>query len=147
MSTTFRILLVDDDPDLVDILRRASQERFPEASYVQVYSASDALDYFSKLDGDGPQLLLLDINLGNSMTGFDLLKSLREHPITQVLPVVILTVSQLRSDVQNSYKDGASSFIRKPETFEDWKQYAEQLRIYWVKTVTLPPIIYKKESW
>ncbi|MBD2703315.1 response regulator [Spirosoma sp. BT702] len=145
MAATFRILLVDDDPHLIDILRIASTESFPEAYYVQVHSYSEALNYFSQLDGHGPQLLLLDLNLG-SMTGFELLKELRAHPTIYMLPIVVLTVSQLDVDVKKSYKDGASSFIRKPETLADWKKYVEQLRLYWLDTVTLPPIVYRKAA-
>jgi len=67
----FLILLIDDDPDLLDILTRAAQKGFVEARFVQIHSTREATAYFSQLDGYGPRLVLLDMDLQEDHTGLD----------------------------------------------------------------------------
>ncbi|QHV98688.1 response regulator [Spirosoma endbachense] len=146
MRPPFLILLVDDDALLVDILHRASRETFPEASFIQVYSNSEAITYINQLDGYGPKLVLLDIDLGSSINGFDFLAFLQAHAEGHFLPVVMLTAIQLPSSIVAAYSTGASSFTVKPFSFIDWKTYLGILRQYWFLAATIPPIrFYKRE--
>lgn len=126
----FLILLVDDDPDLLDILTRAAQKVFVEARFVQVHSTKEATVYFSQLNGYGPRLVLLDLDLREDQTGLDLVAFLRSDSQASMLPVVILTVSDLRSDVVEAYDIGVSSFTTKPGSYEGWIQYLDSLRTY-----------------
>ncbi|SFF21725.1 response regulator [Spirosoma endophyticum] len=144
MQPKFLILLVDDDPLLVDILTRAAQGSFPEAFFIQVFSSSEAITYIQALDGRGPKLVLLDIDLGAKLNGFDFLAFLRTHDQARFLPVVMLTVDDLPSTIGSAYLMGASSFTVKPASFEGWKTYFATLRLYWFSTVTIPPIRFQK---
>ena len=145
MKKQFPILLVDDDPLLLDILNRASRSGFPEATFHQVYKPDQAKDYINSLDGAGPKLILLDIDLDDKETGMDFLAFLSDHPQGYALAVVILTVSQLPNDIQTAYTLGANSFTTKPDSFEEWVAYFSALRLYWYETVTLPSIQFYKE--
>ena len=60
--------------------------------------------------------------------------------------MVILTVSDLKSDVLEAYDIGVSSFTRKPSSYEGWIQYLDSLRTYWMNTVTLLPIYFRRQS-
>ncbi|MFD2935227.1 response regulator [Spirosoma flavum] len=144
MRPKFLILVVDDDLLLMEILIRASRSSFPEATFVQAYSSSGALTYINNLDGYGPKIVLLDINLQDMMTGFGLLALLHTHPKARLLPVVMFTISQLLRDIQTAYSFGASSFTVKPFTYEEWKTYLSHLRLYWFQTVTLPKVSFHK---
>jgi CheY-like chemotaxis protein len=135
---SFPILLIDDDPHLVDLFNQASKDNFPQARYTQVYSVQEAKRYLSTCQGPGPKLIFLDINFKDTLTGFDLLAFLRADIQTRNLPVVMLTVSEEAADVQTAYRYGAASFVRKPDTLAEWKTYVGNLRLYWVDTVTLP---------
>ncbi|MVM36209.1 response regulator [Spirosoma sp. HMF4905] len=139
MKPKFLILLVDDNAQLIDLLQRASRENFPEASFIQVCNTTEAIAYIDQLDGDGPKLVLLDIDLGNGKSGFDFLTFLQAHPEGRFVPVVMLTVNQVPSAIVAAYSTGASSFIVKPFSFEKWKQYFVTLRQYWFDTVTIAP--------
>ncbi len=148
MPCVFPILVVDDDPLLVDILIHASAHSFPEACFTQLYNASEAIHYIKELDGYGPKLVLLDIDLADIETGFDFLVLLQAHPEARLLPVVVLSSSQLPADVITTYSMGASSFTSKPFSYPEWKIYLSQLRLYWFDTVTTPRIwFHKEEPW
>ncbi len=148
VSSTFPILVVDDDPLLLEILTRASVHSFPEASFTQLYTAGAAIHYIKELDGYGPKLVLLDIDLADVANGFDFLALLEAHPEARLLPVVVLSSSRLPEDIETTYSHGASSFTNKPFSYQEWKTYLNQLRIYWFDTVTTPRIwFHKEEPW
>jgi CheY-like chemotaxis protein len=144
MQPKFLILLVDDDPLLLDILTRASRNTFPEASFVQVQSNSQAISYIEELDTYGPKLVLLDISLGTDQSGYDFAFYLKVHPQGRFLPVVVLSVDQLPINITSAYISGISSYTVKPYSFEEWKIYFAILRGYWFTTVTIPPIRFQK---
>jgi CheY-like chemotaxis protein len=145
-APVFLILLIDDDPNLIDILTPASHSVFPQAHFVQVHNTLKAKEYLRELDGYGPKLVLLDINLREKVNGLDFLAILRADSQTRTLPVIVLTHSKLTSDVQNVYAYGGSSFTNKPDSFEGWVTYLQNLRSYWVDTVTLPSIRFHKQT-
>ena len=140
MNAKFSILLVDDDPHLLDILCRAASRSFPEAIFSQIHSSTQAQAYLNQLDGYGPKLILLDIDLKQTETGLDFLVFLGAHPEGRLLPVIMLTVSSLGEDKAKAYSLGATSFTLKPFDFDGWVKYLAILRLYWFETVTLPGI-------
>jgi CheY-like chemotaxis protein len=148
MQPPFSILLVDDDPLLLDILDRASRDSFPEASFTQVHSHSEAVNYIHELNQYGPKLILLDIDLGSNQSGLDFAAFLKAHPQGRFLPLVMLSIDQMSANVGLAYLAGASSFTVKPASFGDWKIYFATLRLYWFRTVTIPSIrFHKLEQW
>lgn len=136
----FLILLVDDDPDLGDWLSRVAVRSFPEARFHQVLTTPAAKAYIQELDGFGPRLILLDINLEHTESGFDFLAYLRAHPQAFMVPALILTVSKEKSDLEQAYAAKANAYMVKPDTLDAWTAFLDSLREYWVNTVTLPPI-------
>ncbi|GAB2539331.1 response regulator [Spirosoma aerophilum] len=140
MLTSFLILVVDDDPLLKDILDRAAQNNFPEASFIQVNRFEEAKKYIEELEGKVPKIVLLDVDLHDRVDGLDFLALIRVHPKGRALPVVVLSANDTPQLVERSYTFGASSFTLKPFSFEDWKQYLSRLRMYWFETVTLPDV-------
>ncbi|MBC3789152.1 response regulator [Spirosoma utsteinense] len=141
----FLILLVDDDTELLQIVSSAAEHSFPEASFLQITSASKAEEYINELDGKGPKLILLDINLKADPDGFAFLDFLAAHPVACSIPVVMLTVSELLDDIKHAYLSGANAFTTKPFSYEEWKEYLGNLRTYWFKTITLAPIRFRKD--
>lgn len=146
MSQQFPILLVDDDPLIADVLKRASVSSFPEASFIHVSSFEDAKTYIEELEGRGPKIVLLDIDLQDKVDGLDFLALLRAHPKGRVLPVVMLSANKTPSLVERAYSFGASSFTLKPFSYSDWKTYLNNLKTYWYETVTLLDVRHYKEG-
>ncbi|MVM36606.1 response regulator [Spirosoma sp. HMF3257] len=137
MSNQFPILLVDDDPMIADILTKAAKSNFPEASFIHVTTFEAAKRYIEELEGKGPKIVLLDIDLQDKVDGLDFLALLRAHPKGRILPVVVLSASKTAQLVERAYTFGASSFTVKPFSYADWKVYLSNLKSYWYETVTL----------
>ncbi len=139
------ILLVEDNPDDVDLTTRALKKNKILNEVVVASDGAEALDY---LFGTGiyagrdmsiiPELILLDLKLPK-IGGLAVLKRLRADERTELLPVVILTSSKEEQDVINGYKFGANSYIRKPVDFEQFMEAVKQLGLYWLVINEPPP--------
>jgi CheY-like chemotaxis protein len=146
MSAQFSILLVDDDPAIADILNRTSESIFPQAQFIHVSSFVQAAAYLDGLEGRGPRLILLDINLQTGLSGLEFLTLIRQHPLGHLLPVVILSTTRRQEEIKEAYIRGANAFTVKPFSYGDWKAYVTQLRIYWFETATIPKPWFEKEN-
>lgn len=106
MNTT-RILVVDDEEDLCEILQYNLET---EGYVVEVaYSAEEAL----RKDISSFQLLLLDVMMGE-MSGFRMARQLRENPKTAGIPIIFLTAKDSETDRLTGFNIGADDYISKP---------------------------------
>ncbi|OIN61234.1 hypothetical protein BLX24_00310 [Arsenicibacter rosenii] len=138
-QATFPILLIDDDADVLEIVKRASRKTFPQAAFLGFQNPYDALAYLEKDEEDLPKLVLLDIDLGPGvMDGLSFLPQLRKHPKGSQMPTVILSSLADEERIQRAYETGATSFLEKPMNFGGWKQHMNALRQYWSEVVSLP---------
>ena len=139
------VLLVEDNPDDVELTQRAFRKHHLLNGIVVASDGVEALDY---LFGTGayagrdtralPQFVLLDLNLPK-LNGLEVLRRLRADALTQFLPVVILTTSKEEQDLIESYKLGANSYIRKPVDFNQFSEAVRQLGLYWLVLNEAPP--------
>ena len=104
-----RVLVVDDDPDIVDYL-----QSFLEDEGYEVGSAADSVTALEELDRFGPDVVLLDVLLPGR-SGLDLLVSIRRSPRWGETPLVVVTGNDrvLQDDCQ-SYL-GAHAGVRGPD--------------------------------
>jgi len=131
-----RILLVEDDPNHRWVMRRILDNAFgDEVSVEEVETGERALERATRK----PEidLILLDLNLPG-IGGIEVLKRVRSHPLTRGLPVVVLTSSQEREDIETAYQFGANSFVSKSETPELMFQRLKMLPVYWLELNRLP---------
>lgn len=132
------LLLVEDNPDDVDLTLRAFKRNQLANDIVVATDGEQALDYLfctgahaGRDPNDQPSVVLLDLNLPK-VSGLDVLKRLRADKRTRRLPVVVLTSSNEDRDVIASYDLGANSFVRKPVDFSQFLEAARQLGLYWL---------------
>jgi len=131
------ILLVEDNPDDVDLTLRALKKNNIKNQVVVAKDGVEALDY---LHGTGlyagrnvkelPVVVMLDLKLPK-ISGLEVLKSIRQGDSTRLIPVVILTSSAEQKDVIEGYQLGANSYIRKPVDFEQFVEAVKILGLYW----------------
>ncbi len=107
-ATKSTIMVVDDDPDLVDILRARLEQR--EFNVMGVYSGSQAL---AGLEKQKPNLIVLDIMMPK-MDGLEVLRRLKAAPETSSIPIILLTALDKDEDISTGYKKGADHYITKP---------------------------------
>jgi two-component system, response regulator len=141
------ILLVEDNPDDVDLTLRAFKKNNICNKVVVARDGVEALDY---LMGTGiyvgrdvkdlPVVTLLDLKLPK-ISGLEVLTRIRSNEITRLLPVVILTSSSEENDVVNGYRLGANSYIRKPVDFNQFVEAIKLLGLYWLLWNESAPII------
>ena len=140
-----KILLVEDNPDDVELALHACRRNRLSAEVVVARDGEEALEYLFAIgryagreQGDLPAVMVLDLKLPG-MDGLEVLRSIRQRPETRRLPVVILTSSESEEHVMGGYELGANSFIRKPTEFEAFTDIMERLQRYWLVTNTAPP--------
>jgi DNA-binding response OmpR family regulator len=110
LASQFTLMVVDDNPDLVDILRITLEEK-----EFNVRCAYSGREVFAGLEEKKPDLIILDIMMPQ-MDGLEVLTRLRENPDTASIPVIFLTAKALYDDVIRGYKTGAEYYITKPFT-------------------------------
>jgi len=139
MNNGKTILLVEDNPDDVALTLRAFKKSQIANEIIVVHDGAEALDFLQPTEDKPPlpALVLLDLNLPK-VSGLEVLKQLRSHGRTRLLPVVILTSSKEERDVMESYSLGANSYIRKPVDSVQFTEAVRQLGLYWV-VVNVPP--------
>jgi two-component system response regulator len=81
--------------------------------------------------------VLLDIKLPR-ISGHEVLRRVRADGMLATLPVVMLSASQRREDVIESYRLGANSYIQKPVAFGRFQEILEIFATYWFEVATLP---------
>jgi two-component system response regulator len=138
MSSPRTILLVEDNPDDVDLTRRAFQRAGVTQPLEVVEDGVEALDYlFARGAYSGragqplPALVLLDLKLPR-LDGHEVLRQLRANMLTRFLPVVVLTSSDEQKDLVESYSQGCNSYVRKPVSYNEFVEAARQLGLYWL---------------
>jgi len=131
-----RIFLAEDNPDDVEITRRALKRRRLGCELMVARNGEEAVELLCRPDVS-PHLALLDINLPR-LTGLEVLERIRREPSCLALPVVMLSASNQRKDVLRSYELGANSYIQKPVAFEDFVDALEVLYKYWFELASLP---------
>ena len=80
---------------------------------------------------DQPNVILLDIKLP-FIDGLEVLRRIKQDQRTRIIPVVMLTSSREESDLIESYRLGVNSYIVKPVDFDQFKESARTLGMYWL---------------
>lgn len=132
------ILLIEDNPSDVALALRAFQKAKITNPIIVLEDGQEAMDYIFCKDkykdrdiNDGPGLILLDLKLP-IINGIEILKEIRENPITRSYVVVILTSSKEDQDVISGYEIGTNSYIRKPVDFNEFQEAIKQIGFYWL---------------
>lgn len=146
MPANHTILLVEDDPNDVVLVQRAFR-RARIANPLQVAQDGEAaIDYLAgrppyadRSRHPLPMLVLLDLKLPRR-SGFEVLAWIRQQPVINRIPVVILTSSAESPDVNRAYEMGANSYLVKPVVFEGLVDLVQRLKLYWLITNVGPSL-------
>jgi len=140
------ILLVDDDPDDLQMMRRALEKNGFSG---EIYSVGDGEEMLEFLRRTGrfappklsptPALILLDLNMPK-MDGREALAEIKSDKSLHRIPVVVMTTSSAERDILQAYDLGSNSFITKPITLNELIEVTRALGQYWFRVVKLPKV-------
>lgn len=133
------ILLVEDNPDDVELTLRAFARRKLANPVIVARDGEEALSWIArwKSGEEQPLLVLLDLKLPK-VGGLEVLQEFRKSPVSRLLPVVMLTTSESDIEIRRAYELGANSYIVKPVGFEKFMHIAAQIELYWCAVNRLP---------
>jgi DNA-binding response OmpR family regulator len=138
------ILLIEDDPNDVELIMTGLAEHNPATEVVAVNDGNEALDYLNyrgKFEGRAvrnPSVVLLDLKLPK-LNGLEVLRQIRNDEKLKLMPVVILTSSQEERDVMEGYRLGTNGYVVKPVDFHEFVEAVKQTKAFWAFVNETPP--------
>lgn len=136
----FTLCLVEDNDDDVFLIRKAVCQTAPSTEMITITDGEQLLKELGDRSRNGrplPALVVLDINMP-CMDGFETLEAMKADTRFRRLPVLILTTSSRREDVQRAFELGAASYFVKPAEFENLLALMEQILHYWRSVTRIP---------
>jgi two-component system response regulator len=155
MTGDARILLVEDDPQDVELTLRAFRSENVQSRIEVVRDGEEALDYLfcrgeykARPSDQPPTLVLLDLKLPK-VGGLQVLRELKASAECRSIPVIVLTSSGEQRDIAESYRLGVNSYIQKPVDIGEFRRAIKALALYWLvvnrspfsrKPIGIPPV-------
>ena len=138
IANDVEILIVEDNPNDAEMALRALKKNNLANNVLVVNDGEMALDFiFSKgkfaerKNNARPKIILLDLKLPK-IDGLEVLKEIKSHAETKIIPVIVLTSSNEESDLMRSYQLGVNSYIVKPVDFDKFVDAVRDLGFYWL---------------
>lgn len=137
-NTDIEILIVEDNVNDAELTIRVLQKSKIANNIFHLKDGASAIDFlFGKGDFSGrdtsykPKVILLDLKMPK-VDGLEVLKKVKADPLTNKIPVVVLTSSKESPDIEKAYALGANSYIVKPVEFEGFSKAIAEVGLYWV---------------
>ena len=139
-----KILLVEDDPEDVDLTMSTMEENNLANCVSVVNDGAEALDYlfrrgkFKEREGGDPVVVLLD-NKMPKVSGLEVLKAMKADERLRTIPVVVLTSSREDRDLIEFYRNGVNAYVVKPVDFSEFAEAVKRLGLFWAFVNEPPP--------
>jgi len=128
------IVMIEDDAGHALLIEK-NIRRAGVSNRIETFaSGGAALDYLIASAGESANtayLILLDLNLPD-MSGTEILRKVKEHPVLHSAPVVVLTTTDDRLEIQHCYELGCNVYITKPVNYENFAQAIKQLGMFFM---------------
>jgi CheY-like chemotaxis protein len=136
LGESLRVLLVEDDPDHAELVRRGLETYRSRLELTHVADGESALEYLRERaprDAPGrPHLILLDLRLPR-MDGLEVLREIKAAPDLSDIPCVVLTTSRAEGDMLKAYRLHANSYLVKPGEYERFVELIAGVERYWLR--------------
>jgi two-component system, chemotaxis family, response regulator Rcp1 len=140
---TLEVLIVDDDPGDVRIVREAIKE---VGARVRLSAAADGEECLEVLrrrgrhaDAVRPHLVILDLNMPRR-NGLETLRAIKQDPALASIPVVVLTTSESGRDIEAAYAAHANCLVSKPLDLDGYVAVLRSLAEFWTRVAALPGV-------
>lgn len=138
------ILLVDDNPNDIELTLAALAENHLANDVIVVRDGEEALDFLYRrgvyrLRSPGnPAVVLLDLKLPK-IDGLQVLQQLKTDEQLRAIPIVMLTSSREEQDLVRSYQQGVNAYVVKPVEFAEFLKSIKELGLFWAVINHPPP--------
>jgi CheY-like chemotaxis protein len=136
LTEALRVLLVEDDPDHAELVRRGLEEYRSRLELTHVADGESALEYLKERaprSAPGrPHLILLDLRLPR-MDGLEVLREIKAAPDLTDIPCVVLTTSRAEGDMVKAYRLHANSYLVKPGDYDHFVELISGVEQYWLQ--------------
>ena len=139
-QTSFKILMADDDVDDIQLTKDCFEDINLPITLAEVSDGQHLIDLLkgAALSTNSlhelPQLILLDLNMPRK-SGLEALKEIKEDAHLCKIPIVVFSTSKAPKDVEKAYELGASCFVNKPNTLDEWCDKMGKLAHFWFDCV------------
>jgi chemotaxis family two-component system response regulator Rcp1 len=135
------ILLVEDNEGDIRLMREVLGRINPTARLHVVTDGAEAIDFLRHrgryLDVPRPDVILLDLSLPK-LHGREVLAWIKANPHLQTIPVIVLTACESEPELVTCYKLMANSYLKKPESWDEFEELVICLNNFWFIRVKLP---------
>ena len=132
-SHPVNIIMIEDDDGHARLIEKNIRRAGVTNAIKHFTDGTSAVEYmFNAPDGpamNGPALVLLDLNLPD-MSGTDILAKIKSEPALKRTPVVVLTTTDDKVEIQRCYDLGCNVYITKPVNYESFAQAIRQLGLF-----------------
>ena len=135
-----RILLVEDSPSDVRLIREALKETPVSVEITVAYDGVEAMNLLHLSEAgkaERPDLVLLDLNLPRK-NGREVLAEVKSSPSLKQIPVLVMTSSRADEDIAQAYALNANCYITKPGDLGEYISVVRAIEDFWFLTATLP---------
>lgn len=132
-----KIVIIEDNEDHALLIRRGIEG--PDCSVTHYSDGLEALKACEQIRNfeERPDLILLDLQLPG-INGFEILKSIKKMDPLLYTPVVMLTTSARRAEIEQAYQFGADGYVVKSDDFSVFIAKLKSVKDYWLSIVESP---------
>jgi len=125
------IVMVEDDEGHARLIEKNIRRAGVSNEIVVFATGAAALDYLfdARRGPRAPCLILLDLNLPD-MTGVEILTALKLNEATRLSPVIVLTTTDDKREIEKCYERGANVYITKPLNYDNFANAIRQLGLF-----------------
>jgi two-component system, chemotaxis family, response regulator Rcp1 len=137
---SLRILLVEDSPSDVRLIREALNQTPLQIQITLARDGVEAMDYLRQSEAglvNRPDMILLDLNLPRK-NGREVLAEVKASPRLKQIPVLVMTSSKADEDITQAYSLNANCYITKPQNLQEYIDVVRSIEDFWFGTATLP---------
>ncbi|MDB5420781.1 MAG: response regulator receiver protein [Brevundimonas sp.] len=131
MTTAVKIVMIEDDHGHAKLIEKNIRRANISNEIKHFDAGQPALDYLfsDEVRANGPMLILLDLNLPD-MQGTDILAEVKKDERLRRAPVVVLTTTDDKHEIQRCYDLGCNVYITKPVDYESFAGAIRQLGLF-----------------
>ncbi len=137
------VLLIEDNGGDIKLIEEAIIDGDLAINLRVIKDGGEALTYMEnaieQMEGSWPSIIIMDLNLPK-VSGLQLLRKFKSSEDFRQIPIIILTTSNLNTDIKNCYKLGANAYINKPLDVFVFFEIIQLIDKFWLSKCTLPQL-------